>query len=92
MDSERDDAGPSTSSSRPTVEHDAHLLALHQLLSAVDPKEAGRWHWKDGRKVRRGLERWWETNGGGSEPHMKKEGSSGGRKARSVAYPPSSWI
>ncbi|OCF32998.1 tRNA dimethylallyltransferase [Kwoniella heveanensis BCC8398] len=57
-------AGPSTPpSSRPTLSDDEHLLALHQLLSVVDPKEGGRWHWRDGRKVRRGLERWWERGG-----------------------------
>jgi tRNA dimethylallyltransferase len=38
-------------------------LSLHQLLAAVDPQEAGRWHWRDGRKVKRGLERWWESSG-----------------------------
>lgn len=75
--------GPSTSS-RPTIEEDSHLLALHQLLSAIDPKEAGRWHWRDGRKVRRGIERWWETNGGKAEPDVKRDAGSGGRKARSV--------
>ncbi|KAJ9116773.1 hypothetical protein QFC24_006664 [Naganishia onofrii] len=39
---------------------DQELLALHRLLTLVDPREAGRWHWRDGRKVRRGLERFWE--------------------------------
>lgn len=39
---------------------DGELLALHRLLAVVDAREAGRWHWRDGRKVRRGLERWWE--------------------------------
>lgn len=39
---------------------DGELLALHRLLAVVDVREAGRWHWRDGRKVRRGLERWWE--------------------------------
>lgn len=76
-------AGPSNSS-RPTIEDDSHLLALHQLLHAIDLKEAGRWHWRDGRKVRRGIERWWETNGAQSEPEVRKSVGSGGRKARSV--------
>lgn len=39
---------------------DAQLLALHRLLHALDPDEAGRWHWRDGRKVKRAIERWWE--------------------------------
>ncbi|KAI5449780.1 tRNA dimethylallyltransferase, mitochondrial [Naganishia albida] len=39
---------------------DEGLLAMHRLLGVVDAREAGRWHWRDGRKVRRGLERWWE--------------------------------
>ncbi|WWC70124.1 uncharacterized protein I206_104071 [Kwoniella pini CBS 10737] len=50
----------SSNSSRPTINEDAKLLALYRLLSALDPKEGGRWHWRDGRKVRRALERWWE--------------------------------
>lgn len=40
---------------------DQQLLAQHRLLSLVDEREAGRWHWRDGRKVKRGLERWWEN-------------------------------
>lgn len=39
---------------------DEESLALHRLLALVDEREAGRWHWRDGRKVKRGLERWWE--------------------------------
>ncbi|WWC62113.1 uncharacterized protein I303_104703 [Kwoniella dejecticola CBS 10117] len=50
----------SSRSSRPTIDEDSKLLALHRLLSMLDPKEGGRWHWRDGRKVRRALERWWE--------------------------------
>ncbi|TYJ54561.1 hypothetical protein B9479_004789 [Cryptococcus floricola] len=53
----------SSKSSRPTVQDEYNLLSLFRLLEAVDPTEAGRWHWKDGRKVRRGLERWWERGG-----------------------------
>lgn len=66
-------------------ETDDQLLALHRVLSAVDPKEAGRWHWRDGRKVRRGLERWWETNGS-HEQHRSSETEAKGRKARFVFW------
>ena len=69
----KSDAGPSS----PKGETDDQLLSLHRLLSAIDPKEAGRWHWRDGRKVRRGIERWWEN---GSLD--KTEGKAKGRKAR----------
>jgi tRNA dimethylallyltransferase len=65
------DAGPS----QPTAETDDQLLSLHRLLAAVDAKEAGRWHWRDGRKVRRGIERWWEKGNEINQP-------SQGRKAR----------
>lgn len=65
---------------------DSQLLSLHRLLAAVDPVEAGRWHWRDGRKVKRGLERWWER---GSEAASSsailaagKPGGGVGRKAR----------
>ncbi|OXG24822.1 tRNA dimethylallyltransferase [Cryptococcus neoformans Tu401-1] len=54
--------GPSKSS-RPTTREDDHLLALYRLLETIDPKESQRWHWRDGRKVRRSLERWWERGG-----------------------------
>ena len=67
---EEGEAGPSTllarpsgapaRTSRPQVTDDRELLALYRLLGALDPKEAARWHWRDGRKVRRALERWWE--------------------------------
>lgn len=57
------DATPTTKTTRPTIANPAQLLSLHRLLEAVDPREAGRWDWRDGRKVRRGLERWWERNG-----------------------------
>ena len=65
-------AGPSS----PKGETDDQLLSLYRLLSAIDPKEAGRWHWRDGRKVRRGIERWWENSTG------RAEEKPGGRKAR----------
>lgn len=47
--------------SRPTLTDSNELLALHRVLAAVDPDEAQRWHWRDGRKVRRAIERWWEA-------------------------------
>jgi len=31
-------------------------IALHQTLQSIDPVMAGRWHWRDLRKVRRSLE------------------------------------
>lgn len=66
------DVGPSS----PKGETDDQLLSLHRLLTAIDPKEAGRWHWRDGRKVRRGIERWWEN--GGTTSGKKEQG----RRAR----------
>lgn len=56
------------------------LYCIYALLAAVDPKEAGRWHWRDGRKVRRGLERWWERGGG--DVGQDGEGAVKGRHAR----------
>jgi tRNA A37 N6-isopentenylltransferase MiaA len=83
IDFDENEAGPS----RHVLgsETDDQLLALHQLLAAVDSKEAGRWHWRDGRKVRRGLERWWETNGS-QEQHRSSETEAKGRKARYVFW------
>nr|XP_031863381.1 uncharacterized protein CI109_001256 [Kwoniella shandongensis]KAA5530453.1 hypothetical protein CI109_001256 [Kwoniella shandongensis] len=79
-------AGPSNpKSSRPTTTEDDQLLALHSLLLTVDEKEAGRWHWRDGRKVRRGLERWWERGGSGQAGKAEGEQEevvSKGRRAR----------
>ncbi|WVQ99561.1 hypothetical protein IAU59_006697 [Kwoniella sp. CBS 9459] len=81
-------AGHATpSSSRPTLTEEDHLLALHRLLCAVDPKEGGRWHWRDGRKVRRGLERWWERGGpveavAGSDATGGHSAAGSGRRAR----------
>ncbi|WRT66499.1 uncharacterized protein IL334_003458 [Kwoniella shivajii] len=80
-------AGPShPSSSRPTISEDSQLLLLHQLLCIVDPKEGRRWHWRDGRKVRRGIERWWER-GGTVSPEVMEDvaednSADKGRKAR----------
>lgn len=42
------------------IEPNQALLAQHTLLTLVDPAEARRWHWRDGRKTKRGIERWWE--------------------------------
>lgn len=53
--------GDGTSSSSDASLSDRQLLAQHRLLTLVDEREAGRWHWRDGRKVKRGLERWWES-------------------------------
>lgn len=74
-------AGPS-SSSRPILNEDRQLLALHRLLVAVDPQEAGRWHWRDGRKVRRALERWWERGSGHGEAAQSLEDGDATRKGR----------
>ena len=41
-------------------EPDSQLLEMHRLLQQLDLQESSRWHWKDGRKVRRAVERWWE--------------------------------
>ncbi|WWC89196.1 uncharacterized protein L201_004114 [Kwoniella dendrophila CBS 6074] len=72
----------SSNSSRPTLNDDAQLLALHHLLCAIDPKEGRRWHWRDGRKVRRSLERWWERGGSDDIPIAVKENvNSGDTKA-----------
>ncbi|ORY32807.1 tRNA isopentenyltransferase [Naematelia encephala] len=76
-------SGPSTS--RPSVVDDHQALSLHRLLTAVDPKEAGRWHWRDGRKVRRAIERWWERDGVDlvvTEEDSREDPKSAGRKAR----------
>lgn len=72
---------------------DVELLALHRLLGLVDEREAGRWHWRDGRKVKRGLERWWE---GVEEVRRGKtdddgEGSVAQERSRCVPRP-GSWI
>ncbi|WVW84064.1 hypothetical protein I302_106092 [Kwoniella bestiolae CBS 10118] len=76
-------AEPSSSkASRPTIYEDAQLLALHQLLCALDPKEGGRWHWRDGRKVRRGLERWWERGGSIESAPQTTDGPQAGVDAK----------
>ncbi|WVQ80798.1 hypothetical protein IAT38_002904 [Cryptococcus sp. DSM 104549] len=68
---------PAPTSSRPISSSETHALSLHRVLEAVDPKEAGRWHWRDERKVRRGLERWWERGGG--EVESTSVGGTAGR-------------
>lgn len=50
--------------SRPSIHDGDHLLSLWKLLEMIDPDEAQRWHWRDGRKVKRGIERWWERQAG----------------------------
>ena len=72
-------AGPS---SRPTVNEDSNRKSLHDLLNAVDPNEAGRWHWRDDRKVKRSLERWWERGGVELKVEPVGEKSGKGRRAR----------
>ena len=59
---DENEAGPSTTRPGPTSSH--QLLSLYRLLEALDAREASRWHWRDGRKVKRGLERWWERGPG----------------------------
>lgn len=80
------EAGPSKTT-RPTVTDTAKLYALHQLLTALDPAEAGRWSWRDGRKVRRSLERWWEA---GAEIAQAEgpvgDAETGGRAGRKARY------
>ncbi len=65
--------------SRPVAGTDHELLSMWRLLEAVDPSDSVRWHWRDGRKVRRSIERWWER-GGGEVEKPTEEGS--GRSAR----------
>jgi len=48
-------------------------LPLHQLLEAVDPKLAAKWHWKDTRKVMRSLERVWGKGERESEVWERQE-------------------
>lgn len=62
---------------------DPQLLALHRLLTIVDPAEAGRWHWRDGRKVRRGIERWWERQWQQQREHQRLGQQSAGKKPKS---------
>lgn len=80
------DSGTGTSRhiSRPVASDDQQLLAIWRVLEAVDPKEAGRWHWRDGRKVRRALERWWERGGGEvkSTEEVLGNDAGSGRRAR----------
>lgn len=61
---QREESPPRPSGKQETIHtstlSDQQLLAQHRLLELVDEPDAGRWHWRDGRKVKRGLERWWE--------------------------------
>jgi len=68
--------------SRPVANDDHEALSIWRVLEAVDPNEAGRWHWRDTRKVRRGLERWWERGGGEVESVAVEDGKDSGRRAK----------
>ncbi|WVO16118.1 hypothetical protein L204_103785 [Cryptococcus depauperatus] len=83
LSSDEDVAG-TFGKSRSTDREDDHLLSLFHLLEAVDPQEAKRWHWRDGRKVRRSLERWWERGGPVPREKERKDDSVNqkGRRAR----------
>ena len=63
QDQERSSDQPSSSvqSAPEQTTKEQGSLALHHLLEVLDPAEAARWHWRDTRKVRRSLERWWES-------------------------------
>ena len=71
---------------------DDQLLSLHSLLATLDPNEAQRWHWRDGRKVKRSIERWWEAQAEAGDPEVSDGNAAGevtsevngkaGRKAR----------
>ena len=68
---------------RPITEDDFQSLCLHRLLAAIDPNDAPRWHWRDARKVRRAIERWWERGGGDVRDVKPAEGNAtSGRRAR----------
>ncbi|KLT45449.1 hypothetical protein CC85DRAFT_282529 [Cutaneotrichosporon oleaginosum] len=75
---EAEASGSQRLTSRPVAETDHQLLSLWRVLEAVDPNDSVRWHWRDGRKVRRSIERWWERGGG--EVEAAESGS--GRSAR----------
>lgn len=44
------------------VTHPEDALSLHELLQALDPPVASRWHWRDTRKVLRSLRIMKETS------------------------------
>jgi tRNA dimethylallyltransferase len=52
---------PSAQSTHEPIDKEKGSLALYHLLEILDAAEAARWHWRDSRKVRRSLERWWEN-------------------------------
>ncbi|GMK55265.1 hypothetical protein CspeluHIS016_0203210 [Cutaneotrichosporon spelunceum] len=76
---EQSDPGSPRLTSRPVAGTDHELLSMWRLLEAVDPNDWVRWHWRDGRKVRRSIERWWERGGGEVE---KSSEEVTGRTAR----------
>lgn len=43
------------------ADEDWRRLSSWKLLEMVDPKEAGRWHWRDTRKVVTALQRWYDS-------------------------------
>lgn len=74
--------------SRPVASTDHELLSMWKLLNAVDPNDAPRWHWRDERKVRRAIERWWERGGAELVKAVPTETvAKGGRHARCVGIP-----
>lgn len=80
---DENEAGPSNHNTTRLVPTDPdQLLSLHKLLATIDPREAGRWDWRDGRKVRRGIERWWERGGATDDYVNPSAAPSSGRKAR----------
>ncbi|BEJ16322.1 hypothetical protein CspHIS471_0509270 [Cutaneotrichosporon sp. HIS471] len=78
---EEEESGPGSTrlTSRPVAGTDHELLSMWRLLEAVDPNDSVRWHWRDGRKVRRSIERWWERGGGEVD---KSSEERAGRTAR----------
>lgn len=68
--------------SRPVADTDHELLSMWKLLEAIDPNDAPRWHWRDERKVRRSIERWWERGGVDVEKPVVEDTARSGRSAR----------
>lgn len=80
-------AKDTTPTSRPTLDSNHELLSLWKVLDSIDPREAQRWNWRDGRKVRRAIERWWERGGGAVVTQTeRKDGPADGRRARWVLH------
>jgi len=61
-------------------------LALHQLLSALDPKMAVRWHWRDTRKVLRSLSIMKETGRRMSEILNEQSEVAGQPRYRTLCF------